>query len=162
MMKRMAFATLVAMGVAAGAAAQQSSQRPSTPAPRGEDRTDQVSFDQADKNKDGEVNREEGNSIAGFDFSRADANHDLTLSRQEFESAMANSTARGDGAQGPRSGDRTEQVTFEQADKNQDNQIDRIEAEDLDGFNFSSADVDDNASLSRQEFQTAMSKSTPR
>ena len=75
---------------------------------------------------------------------------------------MATSTPRGDGVQGPRSGDRTAQVSFDTADKDKDGKISRGEAEDIPGFNFSSADVNDDASLSRQEFQTAMAGSQPR
>jgi Ca2+-binding EF-hand superfamily protein len=100
--------------------------------------------------------------IAGFDFSRADTDDDASLTRREFESAMAKSTSRGDGEPGPRSGDRTEQVSFEKADDNSDGKVSREEANEIEGFNFSSADVNDDASLSRQEFQTAMANSTPR
>jgi hypothetical protein len=160
-MKPFVFAAVAAFTLAAGAAAQQASQQP-VETPEGRDRTNQVNFDKADKNRDGEVNREEGNSIAGFDFSRADTNHDLTLSRAEFDAAMARSTSRGDGTPGPRSGDRTAQVSFEGVDTNKDGKIDADEAEGIPGFNFSSADVDDNHSVSRQEFQTAMATSRPR
>ena len=156
-MKRMALATLVvAMGISAGAAAQQART------PAGNDRTNQVSFQQADKNKDGKVNTEEGNDIAGFDFSRADTNGDSSLSQQEFNAAMARSTARGDGEQGPHSGDRTAQWSFEEVDSNRDGEVDREEAADIPGFNFTSADVDDNKSVNRQEFQAVMRNSTPR
>ena len=155
-MKRIALATLVAFGVAASAAAQQ------TRTPPGNDRTNQVSFEEVDKDKDGKLTTEEGNAINGFDFSRADTNNDRTLTRQEFEAAMARSTPRGDGNEGPLTGDRTEQVTFEQADKNRDGKLDRDEAEDIDGFNFSAADVDDDRWVSRTEFQTAMAGSRPR
>ena len=160
-MKPIALATLVvALGVAGGAAAQ-SSKEP-VPTPPGSDRTDQVSFEHADKNKDGKINREEGNDIAGFDFSRADTNDDKVLTKSEFQAAMARSTPRGDGAPGPHSGDRTAQGSFDSVDSNKDGKVDRDEAARIPGFNFSSADVDDNASLSRQEFQTAMANSTPR
>ena len=117
-MNRLAFATLVAMGMTAAAIAQQPSQQPTprqtqpqtqpsqqpqprqqqpgasqtTPAPRGGDRTEQLSFERADKNADGQVSRQEGNAIEGFDFSRADTNNDATLSRQEYQAAMATST----------------------------------------------------------------------
>jgi hypothetical protein len=155
-MTRTALATLIALGLAATASAQQ------TRTPPGNDRTNQVEFVEVDRDKDGKLTREEGNAINGFDFSRADTNNDRTLTRQEFEAAMARSTPRGDGQEGPLTGDRTEQVTFEQADKNRDGKIDRDEAEDIDGFDFSTADADDDRWLSRAEFQTAMAESRPR
>ncbi|HUQ53039.1 MAG TPA: hypothetical protein VM692_12515 [Gammaproteobacteria bacterium] len=153
-MKRTVLATLVGLGLAATAATAQQ--------PPGNDRTNQVTFSQADKDGDGTVNREEGNAINGFDFSRADTNSDRTLTRQEFDAAMARSTARGDGKEGPLTGDRTEHVTFEQADKNKDGKVDRDEAEDIDGFNFSAADADDSRWVSPEEFRTAMAGSRPR
>jgi Ca2+-binding EF-hand superfamily protein len=164
-MKTLTLATLVAMGAATAAVAQQPGQPtppPQTqtvPSPPGNDRTNRVSFEIADRNKDGLVNEEEGNLINGFDFSRADTNDDATLTRAEFQAAMAKSTPRGDALQ---SGDRTEQTTFDKADKNSDGKVSREEANEIDGFNFSKADVDANAYLSRQEFQTAMASSTPR
>ena len=94
-MKSIAITALMALGVTLAASAQQS------PAPRGGDRTDQVSFETADKNKDGKLSRDEANAIDGFDFSRADTNADATLSRQEFQAAMASSTPRGDGRPNP-------------------------------------------------------------
>lgn len=155
-MKRTALATLIALGLSATAIAQR------TPEPPGNDRTNLVSFAQADKDGDGRVNREEGNAIHGFDFSRADTNDDKSLTKQEFDAAMAKSTARGDGKPEGLTGDRTEQVTFEQADKNKDGKIDRDEANDIDGFNFSAADADDDRWVSPAEFQTAMAGSRPR
>ena len=220
---KLAFATLVAMGMSAAAVAQQQPTNPPTPrstqpsaqqpseqprstqpsaqgnqstqAPRGGDRTEQVTFDRADKNADGRVSREEGNDVDGFDFSRADTNNDGSLSRQEYQAAMATSTpregpaARSDGgaaapgsrssesasrtgeapgsrsteAPGQRSGEqRTAQVTFDTADKDKDGKVTRAEAADIPGLNFSSADVNADASLSRQEFQTAMAGAQPR
>jgi Ca2+-binding EF-hand superfamily protein len=206
---KLAFATLVAMGMTAAAIAQQPtnpptprsaqpSQQPSqsTPAPRGGDRTEQMTFDRADKNADGRISREEGNDVDGFDFSRADTNNDGSLSRQEYQAAMATSTpregpaARNDGgaaAPGSRSSEsasrtgdapgsrsteapsqqrsgeqRTAQMTFDTADKDKDGKVTRAEAEDIPGLNFSSADVNADASLSRQEFQTAMAGAQPR
>ena len=47
-------------------------------------------------------------------------------------------------------------------DKNKDGKLSRDEANDVRGLNFSSADVNDDASLSRQEFQTAMAGAQPR
>jgi hypothetical protein len=219
-MNKLAFATLVAMGMTAAAIAQQPSQQPTprqaqpptqtqpqprqtqpgssqtTPAPRGGDRTEQMSFERADKNADGQVSRQEGNAIEGFDFSRADTNNDATLSRQEYQAAMATSTpghgpgqnsepgadgasARtqspqqdqaGGGSQRseppgspqPRAGQQSAQVTFDTADKNKDGKVTRDEATEIPGLNFTSADVNADASLSRQEFQTAMAGAQPR
>jgi hypothetical protein len=147
-MKWTTLAALAALGLAATAAAQP-----------GNDRTNQVTFAQADKDGDGKVNREEGNAINGFDFSRADTDNNGTLTAQEFTAAMVRSTARGDGNE---PGDRTEQVAFDQADKNRDGKVDRDEAADIDGFNFTAADANDDKWLSREEFRTAMAGSTPR
>jgi Ca2+-binding EF-hand superfamily protein len=200
MMKKLALATLVAMGMSAAAIAQQpgsqpgssssqpqsqpprNSQPPSqsqTPrqqqpssqssAPRGGDRTEQVAFDKADKNSDGKVSRDEANDIDGFDFSRADTNNDASLSRQEYQAAMATSTPRGDSGSA-RSGDaapgagqqRQAQVTFDTADKDKDGKVTRDEASAVPGLNFTSADTNSDASLSRQEFQVAMAGAQPR
>jgi Ca2+-binding EF-hand superfamily protein len=187
MIKKLAFATLVALGMSAAAVAQQPSQQPgqssaqppsssqSTPAPRGGDRTEQVTFERADKNGDGRVNREEGNDIDGFDFSRADTNNDAMLTRQEYQAAMATSTPReGPGARNDtgsaRSGDASPSagssqrtaMSFDTADKDKDGKITRAEAADVDGLNFSSADTNADASLSRQEFQVATAGVQPR
>ena len=190
-MKKLAFATLVAMGMTAAAIAQQPGQQPAprstqpstqpqtqprqqqpstqaTPAPRGGDRTEQVAFDKADKNSDGKVSREEANDIDGFDFSRADTNNDASLSRQEYQAAMATSTPRDSGS--ARSGDaapgagqqRQAQVTFDTADKDKDGKVTRDEASAVPGLNFTTADTDADASLSRQEYQVAMAGAQPR
>jgi hypothetical protein len=95
-MKRIALATVVALSLAAGAVAQP-----------GNDRTNQVPFAEVDRDKDGKLTPDEGNDINGFDFSRADTNDDRTVTRQEFDAAMARSTPRGDGDEGPLAGDRT-------------------------------------------------------
>jgi len=202
-MNKLALATLVAMGMTAAAIAQQPGQSPSqrptqpstqprstqpstpstqprstqsSPAPRGGDRTEQVTFERADKNADGQVSRQEANEIDGFDFSRADTNNDSTLSRQEYQAAMATSTPRegptGRNEQGgsARSGDasgsapsqRTAQVTFDTADKDKDGKVTRQEASVVPGLDFVSADTNADASLSRQEFQIALAGSQPR
>jgi hypothetical protein len=199
MIKKLALGTLVALGMSAAAIAQQQpsqqpaqqqpSQQPaqrstqpptssqSTPAPRGGDRTEQVTFERADKDADGRISREEGNDIDGFDFSRADTNSDASLSRQEYQAAMATSTPReGPGARNDtgsaRSGDASPStssgqgqrtaMSFDTADKDKDGKVTRAEAADVQGLNFSSADTDGDASLSRQEFQVAMAGAQPR
>jgi EF hand domain-containing protein len=219
-MNKLAFATLVAMGMTAAAIAQQPGQSPSqrstqpstqprstqptqprtpqpSPAPRGGDRTEQVTFEHADKNADGQVSRQEANEIDGFDFSRADTNNDATLSRQEYQAAMATSTPRegpigrneaggsarsGDTAPGSRSPEsasrsgeapgsrsseapgqqRSAQVSFDTADKDKDGKVTRQEASDVPGLDFTSADTNADASLSRQEFQVALAGAQPR
>ena len=158
-MKRTVLATFIALGLSAAAMAQQAQR---APAPPGNDRTNIATFAETDKDGDGRVNREEGNAIHGFDFSRADTNNDKSLTRAEFDAAMAKSTARGDGEPEGLAGDRTEQVTFEQADKNKDGKISVDEGEDIDGFNFSAADAADDRVVSRTVFQTAMAGSRPR
>ena len=71
--------------------------------------------------------------------------------------------SRSSEAPGQRSGEqRTAQVTFDSADKDNDGKITRTEAADVPGLNFTSADVNADASLSRQEFQTAMAGAQPR
>lgn len=160
-MKAVAWTALVTVGLAIGATAQQTSRQP-IETPDGGDRTDQLSFDQADKNKDGRVSSVEGAAISGFDFSNADANEDLFLSRPEFAAAMAWSASQGHGAPSARRSNRTAQVSFAATDTNKDGKIDASEAEGIPGFNFSRADVDDSHSVSRQEYQTAMATSRPR
>jgi hypothetical protein len=47
--------------------------------------------------------------------------------------------------------------SFDSADTNKDGQLSRTEANEIDGFDFSEADVNDNASIDRQEYMAAMS-----
>jgi hypothetical protein len=157
-MKAVALAALATLGLALGATAQQAIQQP-VKTPDGPDRTDRIEFDQADKNRDGRLNRAEGTAIADFDFSSADANEDLVLSRPEFATAMARSVSRGHGQPDASSNDRTAQVDFEAVDTNQDDRIDAAEAAEVPHFNFRSADVDHDQSLSRREFRTAIANS---
>jgi hypothetical protein len=48
-------------------------------------------------------------------------------------------------------------TTFDAADVDRNGVIDAIEAQAVPGLNFNSADTDKSESLSRQEFQVAMS-----
>jgi hypothetical protein len=61
--------------------------------------------------------------------------------------------------QGQRSqGQQQSQVpSFDSADANRDGQLSRTEASDIDGLDFSKADVNENASIDRQEYTAAMS-----
>jgi hypothetical protein len=54
-----------------------------------------MSFETADKDKDGSVSRSEASTIPELDFSKADADKNSSLSRQEFQTAMASSRPRG-------------------------------------------------------------------
>jgi Ca2+-binding EF-hand superfamily protein len=56
---------------------------------------DSMTFREADKNGDGKIDLEEANAIDGFDFSAADADHDLEISRTEFRTALAELRSRG-------------------------------------------------------------------
>lgn len=61
--------------------------------------------------------------------------------------------------QGAQQGQREAQSqvpTFDTADKNKDGQLSRAEAGDVEGLDFSKADINQNASLDRQEFTAAM------
>jgi hypothetical protein len=49
--------------------------------------------------------------------------------------------------------------SFDTADKNKDGQLSRTEANDIDGLDFSEADVNENATIDRQEYMAAMSGS---
>jgi hypothetical protein len=160
LMDKLALATAVALSIGGTALAQEAEQR--IEPPPGDDRTDIVSFENADRNGDGVVNSEEGNLIDGFDFSRADTNDDELLSRQEFQLAMATATPRGDGQPELSDGDRTAVVSFERADTNSDGVLSNEEANDIPGFDFSRADVDDDKMLNREEFQSAMANAQPR
>jgi Ca2+-binding EF-hand superfamily protein len=54
-----------------------------------------VTFRQADKNGDGGIDLEEAAAIDGLDFSAADADSDLEISRAEFRTALAELRSRG-------------------------------------------------------------------
>jgi Ca2+-binding EF-hand superfamily protein len=51
--------------------------------------SDSVTFRQVDKNGDGKIDLDEAASIDDFDFSAADADNDLEISRAEFRTALA-------------------------------------------------------------------------
>jgi Ca2+-binding EF-hand superfamily protein len=54
-----------------------------------------VAFDTADKDKDGKITRDEAAAVPGLNFTSADTNADASLSRQEYQVAMAGAQPRG-------------------------------------------------------------------
>jgi Ca2+-binding EF-hand superfamily protein len=146
-MNKTALAALLAMAMTAAASAQESTR---------------ISFETADKNGDGRVNREEASVVAGFDFSRADANLDASLSRPEYQAAMSAPSPSGEKEKTPRSREPAAHVSFETTDKNTDGRVNRQEASDIPGFDFAAADTDEDATLNRQEFRVALATFLPR
>jgi Ca2+-binding EF-hand superfamily protein len=80
-MKPLILATLAGMSLAALAACDQRPERPSQP-------TTQASFDKADANKDGVIERQEATSIADQAFSDVDTDDNQAVSFDEFEVAL--------------------------------------------------------------------------
>ncbi len=126
------------------------------------------SFEDADKNGDGRVNREEAKIIPDFDFARADTNVDASLSRPEFYAALGiPSPPRGaeqvaQVAQLARNTEPGAPVSFETIDKNKDGRVNRKEASDIPGLDFAAADVNEDATLNRHEFEIALAGLAPR
>ncbi len=50
----------------------------------------QLTFESVDTNKDGVITQNEALAVPGLDFASADKDNNHSLSRQEFEAAMAN------------------------------------------------------------------------
>jgi hypothetical protein len=91
-----AAATLIALGLSTVAFAQQ--RAPSAPAEQPRQATPEqqrggsaqvIPFDAVDKNKDGQLNRDEASTVPGLDFAAADANKNSALDRQEYTAAIA-------------------------------------------------------------------------
>jgi hypothetical protein len=82
-MKPLILATLAGMSLGVLAACDQRPSRPAQPTPL-------ASFEKADANKDGVIERREATSIADQDFGDVDTNDDQTVSFDEFEVALRN------------------------------------------------------------------------
>ena len=111
MTRKTTLAALVAWGLLAVALPQRPGQAQTTPSPsadrasptqphvgRGTEddvSTQPVSFEAADKDKNGKLDRSEASSIPRLDFARADSDGDSYLSRQEFQLAMVTPPPRG-------------------------------------------------------------------
>ena len=186
MMKKLAFATLVAMGMTAAAIAQQpANNRPrATPAAAAANAADQQPTQAAGparRRSHGAGERstrptrtrtagqprgsqryrrlrllarrhEQRRLVEPSGVSSGDGHVDAARRRQRakrrYRSQLGSAAAA--------------QVAFDTADKDKDGKVTRDEASDVPGLNFTSADVNADASLSRQEFQTAMAGAQPR
>jgi hypothetical protein len=120
-MRKTIIATMVALGMTAVAATAQQGQSSQTPSSQpgsqsgqpdqsgnqsgqsreqpgqsgAQDQSARMSFDAVDKDKDGKITREEAASVQSINFASADTNGDASLSRQEFQTAMAGAQPRG-------------------------------------------------------------------
>ena len=83
-MKPLALATLAAMSLGLLGACDQRPERPTQPSL-------QTSFDKADINKDGVIERNEATSIANRDFAEVDTDDNQAVSIDEFEVALKDS-----------------------------------------------------------------------
>jgi Ca2+-binding EF-hand superfamily protein len=133
---------------------------------------DGFDFSRADTNNDNSLSRQEYQAAMATSTPRegpAARNDGGAAAPGSRSSESASRTGDAPGSRSTeapsqqRSGEqRTAQMTFDTADKDKDGKVTRAEAEDIPGLNFSSADVNADASLSRQEFQTAMAGAQPR
>ena len=185
-MKKLAFATLVAMGMTAAAIAQQQPGQQPSPRPAQPSTQHQLETPSTHNHTGAARRRSHGPGelrYGGQERRRPrqsrGSQHDrglrlLARRYQRRRLAEPSGVSGGDGdvdaarrrterkvrASGERA--TAQKCSFDTADKDKDGKVSRGEAEDIPGFNFSSADVNDDASLSRQEFQTAMAGSAAR
>jgi hypothetical protein len=82
-MKPLILATVAGMSLGILAACDRSPERPPQPTPL-------ASFDKADANKDGVLDRNEATSIADQDFTAVDTDGNQAVSFDEFEVALRN------------------------------------------------------------------------
>ena len=82
-MKPFAMTALAALSLGLLGACDQQPERPAQPSAR-------VSFDKADRNKDGVIERQEATSIANREFAEVDTDDNQAVSLDEFEVALQN------------------------------------------------------------------------
>ena len=82
-MKPLAFAALSAMSLGLLGACDQSPERAAQPSL-------QTSFDDADANKDGVIERSEATHIANREFAEVDTDHNQYVNLDEFKVALGN------------------------------------------------------------------------
>lgn len=113
-----------------------------------------VSFDQADKDKDGTLDREEAKLVCGEKFDVMDVNKDGLLSKDEVNAC------------GRKMGDKHGKLhakrskEFNAADKDADGTLTKDEAKSLKKVyeNFDAIDVDKDGTISREEVHNFMHK----
>ncbi len=127
-------------------------------------------FSHADTNGDASLTRQEFAAALTAPI-RGDDSDASRNSRADDKAARSNGKdqrARNDSAVRVRSpegalfGEGAAWVSFETVDRNKDGRVNRAEASEIPGFDFSRADINDDAALTRQEFQTAMAGAQPR
>ena len=96
-MEKTARATYVALGLLATAACDRGGQETTdAQIPSSQQGVAaQTSYTLADQNDDGFVSRDEASTIAGLDFSSADADRNAQLSPEEYRTAMEAARPRG-------------------------------------------------------------------
>jgi len=83
-MKALLLATLAGLSLGLLAACDRQPERPAPPTP-------QTTFNKADANRDGVIERHEATSIANQDFADVDTDDNQAVSFDEFEVALRNS-----------------------------------------------------------------------
>ena len=114
-----------------------------------------VSFEQADKDKDGTLDREESKAVCGENFDMMDADKDGTLTKDELNSCGRQQHNEHDKLHEKRSKE------FAAADKDADGTLTKDEAKKLKKVykNFDAIDVDKDGTVDREEVHNFMHQS---
>lgn len=109
-----------------------------------------MSFEQADKDKDGTLDREEAKLVCDHDFDKMDTDKDGTVSKEELN-------ACGRDAEHAKMHEKRDKE-FASADKDADGTLDREEAKKLKNVakNFDAIDTDKDGTVSRDEVHEFM------